>query len=254
MSREISSIIRASRILKCLSQGICKITDIANELELSKGTVHGILETLVSTDFAGQDPASRQYCLGPLFFQLTSNPLITHNSLILCSYDEMKKLRDLSEETVAIMVPNGSQKITLEELPSTHSLRYSGGKGLSTPLYIGAPGKILLSEFEQKRLNFFIKNIDLAPVTANTITEKGTLLNELETIRKNGFSTSFGERLPGSSCIAVPVKGYFCPVSLSIIGPENRFPLEKIRSISVALQQGAINISQKIEGVFQGKN
>ncbi|UCE35438.1 MAG: IclR family transcriptional regulator [Deltaproteobacteria bacterium] len=248
--REISSIVRASKILRCLSNDIGRITDISKEVQLSKGTIHGILETLKSTGFAGQDPVTRHYCLGPLFHELTSNPFVAHKGLVQCSIGEMERLRDLSGETVALQIPNGSQRIILEEVLSSQPIRFTGGKGLSAPIHTGA-GKILLSELEGKDLEFFLKNIDLVPVTSNTITDKEVLLRELDNIRKQGYATSFGERLPGSACIAVPVKDYYSPLTLSIIGPESRFLPEKMFSILDEMKQSAANISNRIKEIIR---
>jgi len=241
--REMSSIVRASKILQCLSRDIGRITDISKEIQVSKGTIHGILETLKSTGFAGQDPVTRHYCLGPLFHELASNPFVGHKALVQCSISEMERLRDLSGETVALQIPNGSQRIILEEVLSPQPIRFVGGKGLSAPIHTGA-GKILLSELEQEDLESFLKSIDLVAVTPNTITDKEVLLRELDKIRKQGYATSFGERLPGCACIAVPVKRYFCPVTLSIIGPESRFLPEKMFSILDELKKSAANISR----------
>ena len=248
MPRQINSIIRASKILRCISRDVCGITAIAKELQLSKGSVHGILETLRSVGFAAQDPSTRQYCLGPIFHEVLKDPLIAHKGLISCSVAEMEYLRDLSGETVALQIPNGSERIILEEAPSRHPIRYMGGKGASAPIYTGA-GKVLLSELDKGDLDLFLNSIELVVVTPTTITDKKKLLRELEKTRKQGYTTSFGERLPGSACIAVPLKGYSCPVTLSIIGPEDRFSRQKMLAILPAMKQCSANISLRLKAI-----
>jgi len=250
MPRQISSVVRASKILRCLSRDICGITGIAKELQLSKGTVHGILETLKSVGFAAQNPSTRQYCLGPIFHEVLTNPFIAHKGLISCAIGEMEFLRDLSGETVALQIPNGSERIIIEEVPSLHPMRFMGGRGPAGPIYTGA-GKVLLSELKRSDLDLFLNSIELVAVTPSTITDKKKLLRELDKTRKQGYSTSFGERLPGCACIAVPVKGYVCPVTLSIIGPEDRFSPKKMLSILPELKQCSTNISNKVKVINQ---
>lgn len=246
MNREISSIVRATKILRCLSNDIGKITEIANQLQLSKGSVHGILETLKKVGFAGQDPSTRQYCIGPLFHELTADPILSHKILILCSFSEMMRLRDLSQETVALMVPNGAERVILEEIPSPQAIKFAGGRKKSAQIYTGA-GKVLLAQFEDKVLDAFFNSLDLLPVTKNTITDKDLLLQEVRKIRQQGYGTSFGERLPGCATLSVPIPDYHCPALLSIVGPEERFTTEKMRTILPDLKHSAIIISKSLK-------
>lgn len=245
--RNISSIVRASKVLRCLSNNISRITDISDKIQLSRGTVHGILETLVSTGFASRDVLTRQYFLGPLVHELAANPFSAHQRLIMSSYGEMEFLRDLSGETVGLFILNGSQKITLEEVLSLHEIKFTGVKGLVSPVYAGASGKVLLAEMSQENLELLLKNIVLSSVAPNTITEKDVLLREIEEIRKVGYSTSFGERVPGSATIAVPIRNYMCPASLSIVGPESRFAREKVLSVVDDMKKSAARISDTLK-------
>src|SRR3712207_2932804 len=61
-----SAVRRATDVLLVLahSPGDVRVTDIARELGLSRGTVHRVLATLVSTGFAAYVPERRTYRLG----------------------------------------------------------------------------------------------------------------------------------------------------------------------------------------------
>jgi DNA-binding IclR family transcriptional regulator len=60
-------------------------------------------------------------------------------------------------------------------------------------------------------------------VGPNTITDRKVLEEEIQKTRKEGYATSFGERVAGSASISVPIRNYVTPVALGIQGPENRF-------------------------------
>jgi hypothetical protein len=106
----VNCIFRAAEILNMLSLGRNRITDICQELGLSKGTVHRLLKTLEQCGFVFLDPITHQYYLGHLIIKLSSNPDITHQNLIVCAYDEMKMLRDKSGETTALFIPIGNRR------------------------------------------------------------------------------------------------------------------------------------------------
>jgi DNA-binding IclR family transcriptional regulator len=117
--------------------------------------------------------------------------------------------------------------------------------GKVAPLYVGSAGKLLLSELGQRELQVILKNLKMEPVGPNTITDKQTLLAELEKVRRLGYAVSMGERLAHSASISVSIKNYICPVSLSILGPEGRFRPHLMDALP-AMQEEAADISQKL--------
>jgi len=228
-----------------LSVGKNRITDIGKELSLSKSTTHRLLKTLENCGFVFQDPISHQYFLGHLILKLSSNPLTTHQNLIVCAYEDMKRLREISGEAVTIHIRIGTQRICLEEMQANQNIRYGVGRGSVSPIYAGSAGKILLTELTEKERNHLIKNIQLTPVGPNTITDRNTLFKELDRIEKQGYAISSGETLEGAISLSVPIKGYFCPVALSIFGP--KFRLEpRIMDLKKEMEMSAKRIFKKI--------
>jgi DNA-binding IclR family transcriptional regulator len=244
----VNSVFRAADILSMISEGKNRITDIGKELHLSKGTAHRLLKTLEKCGFVFQDPISHQYFLGPLILRLSSHPLTTHQNLIVCVYDEMKKLGRLSGETITIHIRIGTQRICLEEMQTSQNIRYGVGKGSVSPIYAGSAGKILLSELADDERDNLLKNIHLTPVGPNTITDRDRLLSELEKIRKQGYATSLEETLEGSTSISVPIRGYLCPVALSILGPQFRLG-PKLLSYEKEMKTSAKRIFDKIKNI-----
>lgn len=246
LAKSVNSILRAGRILRSLSQGVTRVTDLSRDLGLTKGTTFRLLSSLESAGLVSKDPTNRQYYVGPLIVEIGSQPIISHQNLIICAAQEMKYLRDLVDETVVIFIRTGIEKLCLEELQSKQALKYSSGKGVATPIYTGSAGKVLLSELQDNELQLLLGNIDLVPMGPNTITLKEVLIKELVQIRKQGYAISFGERIPHSGSISVPVKGYVCAVALGILGPDNRFPLNVMLGVLEEMRNCASRISKKL--------
>jgi DNA-binding IclR family transcriptional regulator len=244
----VNSVYRAAEILNLLSKRETRITDICKELSLSKSTTHRLLKTLENCGFVFQDPVSHRYFLGHLIIKLFSNPLTTHQNLIVCAYEEMKRLREISGETVTIHIRVGTQRICLEEMQAKQNIRYGVGKGSVSPIYAGSAGKILLAELTETDRNHLIQNIVLTPVGPHTITDRDRLLREIKKVRKKGYAISSGETLEGAISISVPIQGYFCPVALSIFGPKFRLePL--IPGLKKEMEMSAKRIGGKIKPV-----
>ena len=77
MPGNIQSIERAATILRLLSGRNRRlgVVDIAGEMALPKGTVHGLLRTLQSVGFVEQDAESGKYQLGAALLHMGSSYL-----------------------------------------------------------------------------------------------------------------------------------------------------------------------------------
>jgi DNA-binding IclR family transcriptional regulator len=246
-SKIVNSIVRAALILQSISNGNSRIGKISEGLNLSKGTTHRLLETLGNVGFVVQDPLTHRYHLGPALLELFSNPALNHQALSGCAYERMTHLRDLTRETVLLDVRAGLQKVCIEKIDSLENIKYTNEKGFAAPIYVGGGGKVLLSQLQDAQIEVLLNQISLVPITQNTIIDKVELLEEIKQVRQQGYATSFGERVLGSSCVSVPVQHYVTPVALSILGPAARFTENRIGKILGELKLAGDTISNSVK-------
>jgi IclR family KDG regulon transcriptional repressor len=219
----IRAVYRAVDILVCLSNGINTLTDIANHTKLTKPTVYRLIKTLEELLMVTQDPTTHQYYLGPLINQIASNPETNHHYLITCALAELRQLWESSGETVELNIMVGFQYRRIYEIPSRYELKVVAGPDPVGPIFVGAPAKVLLSQLDDAELKAALKNIKISHVTEHSVTDRKELIAQARAIRDQGYAISHGERIDGALCISAPVKNYFWPVALSIVGPEARF-------------------------------
>jgi DNA-binding IclR family transcriptional regulator len=250
------SIAHATEILICLSNDVHKISDIARQCNFSKSTVHRVLKLLERSQLVVEDNINRRYYLGPLITHLSSNPVTAHKRLITYALDEMKHLSSLSEETLALDIMIGVQILPLHEIPSKHDLKVTQESkkigSLYAGLYAGASAKVLLSQLDDNRLKILMNNINIAPETERTVTDKGLLMAQLKEIRQKGYAVSYGERIQGTLCVAAPIYNYILPVGLNVVGPESRLQ-PKVKEVIAELKASSRRISHSIEGIFRGR-
>jgi DNA-binding IclR family transcriptional regulator len=248
------SIARATDILVSLSNGGHSVTDIALGCHLSKSTVHRVLKLLEQSQMVVEDTINRRYYLGPLFKMLASNLTTAHKVLIMSARDEMKRLSNISEETVAMDIMVGIQYIPLHEISSQHDLKVTQDSKKIGPmysgLYAGAAVKVLLSQFDDDRLKIILEHITITPATENTVTDKELLKAELKEIRQKGYCVTCGERILGVLCVAAPIKHYILPVVLSVVGPQSRLQ-PRMNGIITELLSSADRISGSIAAAFR---
>ena len=246
----VKSISRAASILFCLSDGVSTLTDIASYCKLSKSTVHRLLKALEQSNLATQDPINHKYYVGPLLTGLVLSPQITHGYLIMCAVEEMKHLSDIVEDTVTLDAMIAVKPMPLYEIPSKHDLRVIEDSGRAGPMFAGARAKVMLSQLSDDELKIALKNINIIPVTKDTVTDKDLLMAQMDDIRRQGYAITYGERIAGAVCLSAPIKDYICPVALSVIGPESRLR-QKANSIIKELKASAGRISDSVVEVFR---
>ncbi len=244
------SIAHATDILICIGNDFHALTDIAAECHLGKSTVHRVLKLLEQARFVVQDTINRRYYLGPLLTRLTSNPVTTHEYLIMYASEEMRRLCMVTEETVTLDIMIGTQAFSLFEVPSQHDLKVSQENKMPGPLLAGASFKVLLSMLNDKHLNVALDNMTMQRPTDRTVADKEVLKAQIKDIRQQGYAISRGEWINGVVCITVPVFNYPLPLSLSVVGPESRLHQHEKEAIE-ELKKSSSRISASIPRIFE---
>jgi IclR family transcriptional regulator, KDG regulon repressor len=247
-----SFVSRISTILICLSQGINSVTEISKSTGFNKSTVHRILQTLEEPGFITYDSLNHQYYLGPLITHLSSQVRSSHQYLVTCALEEMKRLHELTRETVSLKILVGLESILLYVIESAHGLNVRENNALNigrrtklTPF--GAWENILLSQLNDQELKASLTSIMAGEIKKQNL-DIELLIQQFNQFRQQGYSISHGERIPGALCIAVPVKNYLCPVSLGIIGPESRLILNA-SALLEELKTSGSRVSESITSI-----
>lgn len=258
-SSPVQSISRAADILNCISEGANSITEIANYCKLSKSTAHRLLHALIESNLVTQDPVKRQYYLGYLVTHLLAKPEITNEFLVACARDEVQRLAEFTGETISFGIMVALRYINLISIPSKYDLRVveEPPRGPSpdnhrSDIYVGAAGRVLLSQLNSKELKTATRCINLLPITQYSMIDKEQLGEQIDVIHRQGYATSTGERSAGAMCLAAPVKNYELPATLYMLGPETRLK-PRLPEYMDNLLNSANRISLNISQVFQLK-
>ena len=245
-----TSLIRATNILYCVSNGINTNIEIANNCRYSTSTAHRLLKTLKGLNWVIQDKTNRKYYLGPLVTQLSLNPLATHRYLIIQALQEMNRLSALTEETINLTILLQFRYVLLYDIPCKQELKITEHLQITGILFAaGATGKVLLSQLDNKEIKEVLHKVDIPKVTEKSVTDKRVLTEQLKEIRQQKYAISCGEKLPGAMCFSAPVENYTFPAALSILGPEIRLK-SKAADIVNELKLSAGRISENVARTF----
>lgn len=206
------------------------VRDLSARLGFSPATAQRILQTLKSYGFIEQDPHSRQYYLGNIYFRFIQT-LQSQQPIARAALPFMQKLLSETRETVHLNIIQGKERVCIDTLESHRNLKAGMPIGNRSPLYAGASSKCLLAFSTEDFIEDYLKTVEIAPVTEETITDSEALRKELERIRAQGFALSMGERSKGLGSLSAPVTDFrgLVVAALSLALPEIRYQEDRHR-------------------------
>jgi DNA-binding IclR family transcriptional regulator len=200
----IQSIERAAAILRLLSGRARRlgVVDLAGELGLPKGTVHGILRTLQSVGFVEQDSDTGKYQLGATLLHMGSSYL-DGNELRTRALNWSDSLASRSNESVRIGTLHEGQVLVVHHVFRPDDSRQALEVGALLPAHATAMGKILLAHNAYAAGE--LAKLGLSSFTDATITDPEHLGRELDDIRDRGWASDVEELVDGEVSYAAPI-------------------------------------------------
>ena len=205
MPGSIQSIERAAAILRLLSGRSRRlgVGELAGELGLPKGTVHGILRTLQNVGFVEQDAESGKYQLGAALLHMGSSYL-DGNELRTRALNWADSLAARSNESVRIGTLHEGQALVVHHVFRPDNSRQALEVGALLPGHATALGKVLLAHNPYATEELIAEG--LASFTTRTMTEPETLRTELDDVRARGWASDVEELVEGEVSLAAPIQ------------------------------------------------
>ena len=223
------------------------LTEISVIIGGPKNSTSRLLQTLIAREYVVREDATMRFRLTGKLLRL-GQPRVADVSLVECSLDAMRVLRDAVGETVQIGIPIGDEGVVIEKAESTEAVRIGVHIGLRFQLYSNAPGKVLLAFGDPKERERTINRIKLVRFTDHTITDKDTLRTECERVVRKGYATDFGEADEGVHCVAAPIRDRLNALvaTLWVSGIAGRMPKSTFASVAVEVMKAAGEIERRL--------
>jgi len=245
----INSILRASSILRCFLGGKTsyRISELAIQLGLDRSTTYRLLLSLEKCGLVEKDKKTGEYSLGLGVFEI-GNTYLRQMDFIQASKPVMAELAAKVQETVHLAVLSGMEIVYVDKVDSPRTLGVMSKIGQRGPLHSTALGKVLLAFQPEAESSRMIKQIKLKPFTANTISSRTKLMDELKKVRRQGYAFDFTESEQGVECIAAPIRNHLgdTVAALSISGPERKINTPQEKQYIDQVMKAAALISSKM--------
>lgn len=216
------------------------ITEIAEELDWAKSTVHSHVKTLETNEYVTY--RDDEYVLGFPFMDL--GEYVNNRERAFSAVEP--KVKELAEETgkrVQFITNEHGYAVYVRIAKGEDAVNTGGRAGHRRPmLHATAAGKAILAYLPESRVEEIVDRRGLTEFTENTITDLQELFEELQHVRDQGYALNFEEHIPGLRAVAAPVcNGDQVVGSISVAGAARRMQEEYIDGELAELLLGVSN-------------
>lgn len=181
------------------------LSEIANYAGMSLPTAARYVKTLEDLGFLFKNSRDKSYRLSPkilsMGFNFIENLDIRHRMsphlLELCKQENVD---------TACAILDRNEVVYIESFRANALVTLNLTVGSRLPAYCAALGRVIMAYMDRKDAEEVLRTSDLQALTPFTITDKDTILAQLDEIREKGYAYNEQELLQGQVALAVPIK------------------------------------------------
>ena len=213
------------------------VSELSRELGMTKNMVHRALTTLARHELVVRDETGTRYQLGPGVLRLGGAGLPDLNLPQLCE-PFMRRIRDLTGETVTLAVPSGRMAVIVLGVRGRGVIARRVPLGRVIPLHVSPASRAILAHFPDEVIEDYLHE-PLVRFTTSTLTEPDAVWREVAAVRDRGRAEAFGDHWVGGRGVAFPVlgSGAFPHGSITVAGPAERLTEERLAALLPALEE-----------------
>ncbi|KJS31404.1 MAG: hypothetical protein VR64_11360 [Desulfatitalea sp. BRH_c12] len=243
----IQSVDRALQILTLFSHRTpaLGVTEISQAVGLSKGTVHGLIRTLLRQGFLQQDQPSRRYRLGLKIYELG---IIFAGTMEINqkAAGPLNQLAKTTQMVCRVSIWDGDSVVITSDAHPRPRAVLPHQFGPRVHAYCSAMGKAVLAFLDEKLLAQYLERTELVAFTPHTVTEREVLVADLAETRRRGYAMDREEAVHGMGCLGAPVfqRDGCVAGAISLSGAVARIMGDRLEDHAEALLKTAAEISR----------
>ncbi len=245
----VQAILNASEALAYIArtgQGV-GVRELARELRLARGTAARILQSLYVCGLLRREDETSRFHLGSKFLELAAE----HRRCLSINKTARPYITALSQtlrETAFLGVLDGPNVVIVDRVDGPQALRMTGQLGCRESAFHTALGKIMLSALPRSQREALIDSCPSTSPSGKPSFSRTTLMDEIETAGKRGWSLDDGDQTEGVRCVAAAVIDQERQVvaAVSISGPAFRLPDSLVEEAARHVTAAAASISRDL--------
>lgn len=248
----VRSVARAMRLMEIVADGPPdgqSLSELARALGTSKSTTLALARTLAAFGLLRDARPGPRYTLGTALIRLGD---IAGNQLPIGDLCRplLEEMADLTKMTARVAICDGGFPVFIERVDGPGSVRFHAPLGQREVPYASAAGKAILATMSEPEIRALCGQTGLHARTAHTITDVGSLLDNLALARGNGFAVDDEEDAEGIFCVGAAFFGYdgSCAGAVSVTGIKGDLPAWRMNELGRTMRQYADRVSGILGG------
>lgn len=228
-------------------------SEIAEATGFPLSSLHGLMRTLVDSEWASYDKGSRRYSLGIRTLE-AGDVYRRATGLADRALPVMRQIRDEIHETVQLAVLSGRYCVYVAKVDGGRPVRLDSEVGRRLPAHATGIGKMLLSGLSEPQLRRLLDAVELEKFNEHTISDLDELEVHLADVRRKGFSIDREEYTEGIYCAARPILDSTGAIvaAMSVSALKFRFDRTRVHHALALLGEGTAAVSAEL-GYQQGR-
>jgi DNA-binding IclR family transcriptional regulator len=245
--RTIQAVDRAAALLKAVAQSRQPLTvgELASATGLNRSTAWRLLATLDGHGLVERDPATQRYSVGYAILQIAAAG--DYDALVRRARPVLERLAVATGETANLAVAKRFNLVYVDQVEAPNVMS-PNWLGRSVPLHASSSGKAFLAWLPPEERDA-LTPVRLKRYTDTTITSRRDLEEELDAVRRDGYSICAGEleeTLYGASAAVLNERRR--PVAIvSVWGPQHRVFRERLPEIGAQAVRAAGEVKRLLE-------
>lgn len=221
--------------------------EISRRADLPFSTTYRLLGSLTRDGFVDYEPDGRRYHLGLRIFQLGQR-VSNHHGFAGAALPVLRRVTEQTGEATILSVRDGDHYLTVNKVDGPQTFRVTSDPGHLGALHTTSVGKALVAFAEDGERQRLVEELELAPLTEFSITDRDAFRAEIEQVRSSGYAVMDEENELGMRAVAVPVfnsQGHAF-ASLATAVPVFRLSVEQLVAHVPLLKEAAAELSARL--------
>lgn len=204
-TQSVPALERGLAILECLtkSQHGLTVSQLTRNLGFPKSSVHALLLTFERHGYLYRDDTSGRYRLGLRICDL-ANVALERIKLREQAAPLLARLRDNTGLTAHMAILERDEVVLIEKIESPR-MRVNSWIGKRMDLHCTALGKALIAHLPDDQMDVLLRNRGMLRHNDNTIVSMRRLKEDLDSVRRRGYSVDDEEEEINVRCIGAPI-------------------------------------------------
>ena len=237
--QRIQAVDRAVALLKSVADATTAPTvlELAKACSINRSTAWRLLRTLEYHGLVDRDPITQRYTIG--YGAISVASAVTDDALVRRVRPLIEQLTIRTSESVTLAVAKRFNLVYVDQVDPPELIMPSW-LGRALPLHATSGGKVFLAWLRPEEREAILPG-ELVRYTDQTITDRGELDRELESVRQTGYAIcdrEYEEFSSGASAAVLSARQAPMAV-INVWGPAPRNPVSRLHELGIEAAQTA---------------